>query len=64
MLMHPDLMLNLANDRHGEVIAESDKRRLLTIARAIRRAGKAPAARRTSTGTLTSCETSAAVPAR
>lgn len=48
MLMHPDLMLTLANDRHRELIAESERRQLLTTARAARwgrRARKAPAVR-------------------
>ena len=67
MLMHPDLMLALANDRQRELIAEADRERLLTIARAARearRARKAPAVRGQPTGTLASCEPSAAVPAR
>ena len=67
MMMHPDLMLALANDRHRELVAESDRRHLLTIARAARRARRArqaPAVRGRPTGTLTSCEPSAAVPAR
>ena len=64
MLMHPDLMLILANDRHRELIAEADRERLLTIAREARRARKAPAVRGQPTGTLASCEPSAAVPAR
>jgi hypothetical protein len=68
MLMHPDMLLVLANDRHREVIAEADRRRLLTSARLTRRARRA--ARQASvvrgqpTGTLASCEPSAAVPAR
>ena len=64
MLMHPDLLLALANDRHRELIAEADRERLLTIARMARRARKAPAVRGQPTGTLASCEPSAAVPAR
>jgi hypothetical protein len=64
MLMHPDLLLVLANDRHRELIAEADRERLLTIARKARRARKAPAVRGQPTGTLASCEPSAAVPAR
>jgi hypothetical protein len=67
MLMNPDLMLALANDRHRELIAEADRGRLLTSARLTRRArraGKAPAVRGQPTGTLASCEPSAAVPAR
>ena len=64
MLIHPDLMLTLANDRHRELIAEADRERLLTSARRARRATKAPAVRGQPTGTLASCEPSAAVPAR
>jgi hypothetical protein len=64
MLMHPDLMLALAHDRHRQLIAESDKKRLLTLARRARRARKAPGVRGRPTGTLASCEPSAAVPAR
>ncbi|KUL29614.1 hypothetical protein [Actinoplanes awajinensis] len=67
MLMHPELMLALANDRQRELIAEADKERLLAGARrnrVSRRAGKASAVRGHPTGTLASCEPSAAVPAR
>ena len=64
MLMHSDMFLTLANDRHRELVAEVDRKRLLTIARAARRARKAAAARGRPTGTLASCEPSAAVPAR
>ena len=67
MLIHPDLMLTIANDRHRELIAESARTRLLgaaRAARAARRARKAAAARGRPTGTLASCEPSAAVPAR
>ena len=67
MMMHPDLMMAMMNERHRELIAEADSGRLLTIARrarVARRAGKAPALRGQPTGTLTSCEPSAAVPAR
>jgi len=68
MLMHPDMLLVLANDRHREVIAEADRRRLLTSARltrhARRAARKASAVRGQPTGILASCEPSAAVPAR
>jgi len=64
MWMHPDVMLALANDRHRELVADSDKQHLLTIARAARRSRKAAAARGRPTGTLASCEPSAAVPAR
>jgi hypothetical protein len=67
MMMHPDLMLALANGRHRELIAEADRGRLLTSARLTRRArraSKAPAVRGQPTGTLASCDPSAAVPAR
>jgi hypothetical protein len=64
MLMHPELFLTLANDRHRALVAEADKQRLLTIARGARRARKAAAVRGRPTGTLASCEPSAAVPAR
>jgi hypothetical protein len=64
MLIHPDLMLTLANDRHRELIAEADRQRLLTSARRARRARKAQAVRGQPTGTLASCEPIAAVPAR
>jgi hypothetical protein len=64
MLIHPDLMLTLANNHHRELIAESERRRLLMSARWARRARKAPAVRGRPTGTLASCESPAAVPAR
>ncbi|WP_328473047.1 hypothetical protein OHA21_11480 [Actinoplanes sp. NBC_00393] len=64
MLMHPDLMLDLVNDRHRELIAESDRERLLSMARLARRARKARTARGRPAGTLSSCEPSAVVPAR
>ena len=64
MWMHPDLLLTLANDRHRELVADADRERLLTIARAARRGRKTAAARGRPTGTLASCEPSVAVPAR
>jgi hypothetical protein len=64
MLMHPDLMLALVNDRHRELIAEADRGRLLASARVTRRARKTSTVRGQPTGTLASCEPSAAVPAR
>ncbi|GAA2631407.1 hypothetical protein [Paractinoplanes durhamensis] len=64
MLIHSDLMLTLANDRHRELIAEADRRRLLASARDARKARKAPAVRGRPAGNLASCETSAVVPAR
>jgi len=70
MLIHPDMLLVLANDRHRELIAEADRRRLLSSARVTRRARRARRARKASavrgqpTSTLASCEPSAVVPAR
>lgn len=64
MLMHPDVLLDLAHDRHRELIAESDRERLLSMARVARMARKARAARARPAGTLSSCEPSAAVQAR
>jgi hypothetical protein len=64
MLMHPDLLLAQAKERRRELIAEADRERLLTIAFRARRGKKAPAVRGQPTGTLASCEPSAAVPAR
>jgi len=67
MLIHSDLMLTLANERHRELIAEADRGRLLAGAREARRARKArkvSAVRGQPTGTLASCDPSAAVPAR
>ncbi|GIM90407.1 hypothetical protein [Paractinoplanes toevensis] len=64
MLMHADLMLVLANERHRELIAEADRRRVLTSAREARRARKVPAVRGQPTGSLAPCEPSVAVPAR
>jgi hypothetical protein len=64
MLMHPDLMLTLANERHRQLIAESEKGHLLAIARRARRAWKSPAVRGRPAGTLAPCEVSAVVPAR
>lgn len=64
MLMHPDLLLDLTNDRHRELAADAGRGRLLTGALRARRARKAAAVRGQPTGTLASCEPSAAVPAR
>jgi hypothetical protein len=41
MMMHPDLILAQANDRHRELIAEADRERLLAIARRARRGRRA-----------------------
>ena len=64
MMIHPDMMLTMANDRHRELVAEAEQGRLLSSARRARRARKAAVARGRPTGTLASCEPSAAVPAR
>jgi hypothetical protein len=64
MLMHPDLLLDLAYDRRRELVAEADRERLLTIARMVRRTRKAPGGRGQPAGTLRPCEPSVAVPAR
>ncbi|WP_433303422.1 hypothetical protein ACQP2F_11960 [Actinoplanes sp. CA-030573] len=64
MLMHPDLMLTLVNERHRELVAESERAHVLRSARWARRARRSPAVRGRPTGTLASCEPSAAVPAR
>jgi hypothetical protein len=64
MLIHPDLMLTLVNDRRRELIADAEKRHLLTNAREARQARKAPAVRGRPAGNLASCEPSAVVPAR
>jgi hypothetical protein len=64
MLMHPDMMLVMANSRHRELLAEADRGRLLTGSRRARRARKVPSVRGQPTGTLASCDPSAAVPAR
>ncbi|SNY48598.1 hypothetical protein [Paractinoplanes atraurantiacus] len=64
MLVHTDLMLDLAHHHQRELVAEADKWRLLRSAREARRARKAQAVRGRPTGNLASCEPSAAVPAR
>lgn len=67
MLMHPDLGLAMANDRHRELVAEADRERLLATARRSWRARRGPKAapvRGQPAGTLASCEPSVAVPAR
>ena len=62
MLVHPDILWMVANERHRELIAEAEKGRLLTSARRARRARKA--VRGQPTGNLASCERPVAVPAR
>ena len=64
MLMHPDMMLHLAHDRQRELVADAERGRLLSLARLVRRASKARAARGRPAGTLASCERSAVVPAQ
>ncbi|GIF16329.1 hypothetical protein [Actinoplanes teichomyceticus] len=67
MVMHPELMLGLAHDRHRDLVAEAQRARLLAAARLSRRsrrAGQGSAVRGQPTGTLTSCEPVAVAPAR
>jgi hypothetical protein len=67
MLIHPDMMMTLVNDRHRELIAEADKQHPLAGARAARRARrarKAAAVRGRPRDNLGSCEPSVVVPAR
>lgn len=66
MMMHPVMMLMVANERQRELVAEADQERLLASARRTRRSWrsrKSKAVRGQPTGTLTPCEASAAVPA-
>ena len=69
MTIHADLLLNVAKEHHRDLIAEGDRARLLSQARAARLARKAKPARGQPTkvqaaGTLASCEPAAVVPAR
>jgi hypothetical protein len=64
MMMHPMMMLMLANQREHDVVVDAEKRQLLASAREARRARKAQGVRGRPAGTLASCEPSAAVPAR
>jgi hypothetical protein len=64
MMMHPVLLMMLANQRERDLLHEADRARLLSSARAARRARKARAVRGQPAGTLASCEPSAAAPAR
>ena len=65
MLMHPEMMMDLAGDRRRELIAEADRARLLAAARQAARGRRSTeAVRGQPTGTLASCEASAAVPVR
>ncbi|MCY1136981.1 hypothetical protein OWR29_03160 [Actinoplanes sp. Pm04-4] len=63
MLVHPELMLTMVNDRHREMIAESEKAQILKRAREALRARR-PRTARPPTGRVAPCEPSAAVPAR
>ena len=68
MLMHPEIMMSLVNDRHRELVAEADRGRLLRSARRLLRAGREPVRGGPGTaktaGTLSPCESSAVAPAR
>ncbi|MEV0900020.1 hypothetical protein [Actinoplanes sp. NPDC049802] len=66
MLLHPDMMLDLANARNRELIAEADRGRLLRRAwwSRARRAAKTTQVRGRPTGNLASCERPVAAPAR
>lgn len=67
MMMHPDLMLNMINEHHREMIAEAEKENVLAGARTARRhrrARKSTAVRGQPAGSLAPCEPSAVVPAR
>ena len=63
MLIHPELMLTIVNDRHREMIAESEKAHLLQRAREFRFTRRARVTR-PPTGRVAPCEPSVAVPAR
>jgi hypothetical protein len=67
MFLHPDLTMAQFNAHHRELIAEADRRRLLSAdrqwrrhARAEARAGAGPTVRGRPAATLTPCEPSAA----
>jgi hypothetical protein len=64
MMVHPELMLYLINERHRERIAEADRQRLLAGVRRARSGRKNREVRGRPAGTLASCEPSVAVPAR
>jgi len=64
MMMNADMLRAMAGERQHELIAEADRHRLLARARTARRERKARAVRGQPTGTLASCDPSAAVPAR
>jgi hypothetical protein len=67
MNMHPVMLMMLANQRQRDLADEADRHRLLNGAREARKARrgrKARAVRGQPTGSLASCDPSAAVPAR
>ncbi|MEU8239170.1 hypothetical protein AB0C07_13060 [Actinoplanes missouriensis] len=64
MMMHPEMMLALAHDRHRELVAEADRGRLLARALRTRFRRDEKAVRGQPAGTLAACEPSVAVPAR
>jgi hypothetical protein len=73
MWMYPDFLLVVAEDRRRDLIAEADRRRLLSAARRARREqteaanrnhGKLTIARGQPAGTLAACGPHAAAPAR
>ncbi|MEU4564314.1 hypothetical protein AB0F72_38525 [Actinoplanes sp. NPDC023936] len=63
-MMHPEMMMALAHERHRELVAEADRERLLARALRSRSRRNEKAVRGQPAGTLASCEPSAAVPAR
>ena len=77
-MLYPDFLLIVANDRRRELIAEADRRRLLSLAREARRErteaakaarvaranGKHLGVRGQPAGTLAACGPHAAAPAR
>jgi hypothetical protein len=67
MNMHPVMLMMLANQRQRDLADEADRHRVLNGAREARKARrgrKARAVRGQPTGSLASCDPSAAVPAR
>jgi hypothetical protein len=67
MNMHPVMLMMLANQHQRDLVTAGEKARLLAAAREARQSRKARkgrAVRGRPAGTLTSCEPSAAVPAR
>jgi hypothetical protein len=64
MMIHRDLMMDLANEHRRDLIADADRARVLSMAREARRSRKSRAARGQPAGTLATCGPSAVVPAR